>query len=216
MNPAINYAIEELRHALKKHADPTAVHFALEVSSGGHSVTWQTKTPADLKTSGVSMRNLAGEFIKENMVCGKHHPTDGGISPCQGKKSHPGNHHGYFRDKTGEWEVEEWTTCFEDLPPEEIEDIEVPPPEVEEKTPGNLEPGQGSRVEKFLTNWAAVVALIRTSCVRRNLELLRVYVPDPMAKGYFAIDSIHIGFSESGVQFLHRADDGKYIMEDWT
>lgn len=55
--------VEGLVRHLRYSARGTTVSFSLFVNCEGSSVEIRDRTPEDLKASGISMRNLRGEFI---------------------------------------------------------------------------------------------------------------------------------------------------------
>lgn len=66
MTPRINNAIEVLVDALRKEAPETTVTFNLFVNCQEWKVETSSATAAQLKENGMSMRNLRGDFIREN------------------------------------------------------------------------------------------------------------------------------------------------------
>jgi hypothetical protein len=64
MNQEIEQKIQELNDALQKHAPANAVSFELFINASEVKATISARTLQQLKTDGISMRNLAGEFIK--------------------------------------------------------------------------------------------------------------------------------------------------------
>ena len=60
----IEKAIASLRDAIKKEGPKNSVAFHLFVNNEGASYKFDVRTPEDLKNSGISMRDLNGEFIK--------------------------------------------------------------------------------------------------------------------------------------------------------
>lgn len=276
----IEYAIGELLSALKKYSPPTAVHFTLEVSHEGHNAQFQFRDPEDLKESMVSMRNLSGDFIKKVGMCGARHPDDPTVGPCRLEPDHTDAHYGLFRDKQGEWDIEDWPNQVD--PPDaagniltkwtpvvnaikkhcvgqghRLIKIEVPDTRIPEigrmisgvsisksdtdlivyhctqkdgtfghiiwnrpmDPPSNgIEGNDGppSEVEKVLDQWSDTVKSIKESCARRNFKLVKILIPDPVAKGIgFAIDGTPIAFCESGVRFLHRSTEGDLLEAIW-
>lgn len=63
MNEVCAKLVEELVRHLRYSARGTTVSFSLVVNCEGFSVETSDRTPEDLKASGISMRNLRGEFI---------------------------------------------------------------------------------------------------------------------------------------------------------
>lgn len=70
MHPEIQKKIGELSDALARHAPYQAVSFKLFVNSQEVTVEMAMRTPAQLESEGVSMRNLAGQFIQEGQCLG--------------------------------------------------------------------------------------------------------------------------------------------------
>lgn len=64
MHPEIAAAVEALRLAVQKNASPRAVAFRLFVNCEGCQTEFEERTPEGLRSGGISMRNIAGEFIK--------------------------------------------------------------------------------------------------------------------------------------------------------
>lgn len=65
MHPEIEKKIAELSDALTRHAPHDAVSFRLFVNCEEVEATLTTRTGAQLKKAGISMRNIAGDFIQE-------------------------------------------------------------------------------------------------------------------------------------------------------
>jgi hypothetical protein len=65
MHPEIEKKIAELSEALTRHAPHEAVSFRLFVNCEEVQATLTTRTGAQLKKTGISMRNIAGNFIQE-------------------------------------------------------------------------------------------------------------------------------------------------------
>lgn len=64
MKTEIDHAIEALMQSLKDYAPKETVSFQFFMNSEGCEIITQSKTPDQLKSAGISMRNLRGEFIK--------------------------------------------------------------------------------------------------------------------------------------------------------
>ena len=60
----INAAIANLRIALEENTDDACVSVRLFFNSEGYELTEEIRLPDELKRSGISMRNLRGDFIK--------------------------------------------------------------------------------------------------------------------------------------------------------
>lgn len=63
MNQEIQAAIDNLAQVVRKNASDTTVAFNLFINYREAEAEFRTKTPEGLKTDGISMRNLKGEFI---------------------------------------------------------------------------------------------------------------------------------------------------------
>ena len=63
MNQKITNAIDALVDALRKESPEQMTTFRLFVNCEERSVETSERTPADLKSAGISMRNLRGAFI---------------------------------------------------------------------------------------------------------------------------------------------------------
>ena len=64
MNHTIEKAIDELVEALREHSNYQMTTFSLFVNCEEREVRCEYRTPEQLKESGISMRNLKGQFIK--------------------------------------------------------------------------------------------------------------------------------------------------------
>ena len=60
----IQVAIKNLELALRKNSSDTAVSFTIFINSEEVVSHWSNRSPEQLKDSGISMKNLAGNFIK--------------------------------------------------------------------------------------------------------------------------------------------------------
>jgi len=63
MNNEIQAKINELNEALRKHAPSGMTTFRLFVNCEEVNVETTTRTPDQLKEDGISMRNIAGNWI---------------------------------------------------------------------------------------------------------------------------------------------------------
>jgi len=66
MTPRITNAIEALVGALREESPEQMTTFRLFVNCEELVIETSERTPAQLKTAGISMRNLRGDFIREN------------------------------------------------------------------------------------------------------------------------------------------------------
>ena len=60
----IQMAIDNLESVLREHSACTVVSFSVFVNCEGREVAIDSRKPELLKSQGISMKNLAGEFIK--------------------------------------------------------------------------------------------------------------------------------------------------------
>lgn len=60
----INEAIENLRNVLIEELSEHTVSAEVFISASECKFSYNVRTPAKLKAEGISMRNLAGDFIK--------------------------------------------------------------------------------------------------------------------------------------------------------
>lgn len=60
----IQQAIDNLESVLREHSACTVVSFSVSFNCEGREVKINSRTHKELKAQGISMRNLAGEFIK--------------------------------------------------------------------------------------------------------------------------------------------------------
>lgn len=72
MTPKINNAIEALVDALREESPERITTFRLFVNSEERVIETSERTPAELKAAGISMRNLRGNFIRENAKDERH------------------------------------------------------------------------------------------------------------------------------------------------
>lgn len=66
MTPKITNAIESLVKAVREDSPERMVTFRLFVNCEEHRVETKEVPACALKAAGISMRNLRGEFMKEN------------------------------------------------------------------------------------------------------------------------------------------------------
>lgn len=66
MTPKITNAIEALVEALRDESPEQMTTFRLFVNCEERVIETSERTPAQLKAAGISMRNLRGDFIREN------------------------------------------------------------------------------------------------------------------------------------------------------
>ncbi len=64
MNQDIKEAINNLQEAISDYADNEITTIKLFFNCEGMELTINKRTPDQLKSAGVSMRNVRGEFIK--------------------------------------------------------------------------------------------------------------------------------------------------------
>jgi len=65
MSLELKEAIENLRDALQNECDPHTVAVELFINSEGYEINYKLRSPGSLKRSGISMRNICGDFIRE-------------------------------------------------------------------------------------------------------------------------------------------------------
>lgn len=75
MTPKITNAIEALVDALREESPEQMTAFRLFVNCEERVIETSERTPAQLKAAGISMRNLRGNFIRENAE-GRHGAKD--------------------------------------------------------------------------------------------------------------------------------------------
>lgn len=66
MTPKITNAIESLVNALREESPEQMTTFRLFVNCEKRVIETTERTHAELKAAGISMRNLRGDFIREN------------------------------------------------------------------------------------------------------------------------------------------------------
>jgi hypothetical protein len=64
--PTISEAVKALVDALREHSPKDRVTFNLFVNCEEARITTSERSAEQLKAAGISMRNLAGNFIKES------------------------------------------------------------------------------------------------------------------------------------------------------
>lgn len=60
----IQDAIDNLEAVLRKHSNNNVVSFSVFFNCEGREVTINERGASELESSGISMRNLSGEFIE--------------------------------------------------------------------------------------------------------------------------------------------------------
>ena len=63
----IQEAMDNLEKVLRVHSADTVVSFGLFFNCEGREVIIKTRTHEELAAQGISMRNLAGNFIKQEV-----------------------------------------------------------------------------------------------------------------------------------------------------
>jgi hypothetical protein len=66
MTPKIQTAIDALVDSLREESPEQMTTFRLFVNCEERVIETAERTPAELKAAGISMRNLRGNFIREN------------------------------------------------------------------------------------------------------------------------------------------------------
>lgn len=64
MSPELTEALRHLRSVLQKECNPHTVAVEIFINSEGYDLTQKLRSPGSLKRDGISMRNIAGDFIK--------------------------------------------------------------------------------------------------------------------------------------------------------
>jgi hypothetical protein len=64
MTPKVQDAIEQLHEVLKEECGSNVTACNVFISSHEYRYEVDTKSPAQLKSDGISMRNIRGEWIK--------------------------------------------------------------------------------------------------------------------------------------------------------
>ena len=65
MSPELKEAIENLRAALQNECNPHTVAVEIFINSEGSNINYKIRSPGSLKRSGISMRNICGDFIHD-------------------------------------------------------------------------------------------------------------------------------------------------------
>ena len=65
MSPELTKVLKELRDVLQNECNPHTVAAEVFISSDGYEITYKLRSPGSLKRSGISMRNICGDFIRE-------------------------------------------------------------------------------------------------------------------------------------------------------
>ena len=61
----IQQALDNLEKVVRENSASTVVHFSVSINCEGREVRINARRPEQLRAQGISMRNLAGDFIKE-------------------------------------------------------------------------------------------------------------------------------------------------------
>ena len=61
----IQIAIDNLESVVREHSANTVTGFSVSINCEGREVRINVRRPEQLRAQGISMRNLAGDFIKE-------------------------------------------------------------------------------------------------------------------------------------------------------
>jgi len=64
VNKEIQQAVERLESALRQHSSDTAVSFNVFINNQETVWSFENRSPEQLRYSNMSMKNLAGKFIK--------------------------------------------------------------------------------------------------------------------------------------------------------
>lgn len=65
MTQEINQKIQELREIFSREVSKNVTSITVFINSQGAKIEINQRTPKQLKQEGISMRNVAGEWIKE-------------------------------------------------------------------------------------------------------------------------------------------------------
>lgn len=65
MTKELKEAIKNLRNVLQNECNPHTVAVEIFINSEGYEINYKLRSPGSLKRSGVSMRNICGDFIRE-------------------------------------------------------------------------------------------------------------------------------------------------------
>ena len=65
MSPELTEALENLRSVLQNECNPHTVAIEIFISSEVCEINYKLRSPESLKRSGISMRNICGDFIRE-------------------------------------------------------------------------------------------------------------------------------------------------------
>lgn len=64
MNTRINKAIKELYEVVKEESLEEDVAFEMFINCEGYTHSFQVRTPDQLESAGISMRNIKGDWVK--------------------------------------------------------------------------------------------------------------------------------------------------------
>lgn len=64
MSPELTEALRHLMAVLQEECNPHTVAVELFISAEGCKITYKLRSPESLKRSGISMRNIAVDYIK--------------------------------------------------------------------------------------------------------------------------------------------------------
>ena len=62
----IQQALDNLEKVVRENSASTVVHFSVSINCESREIKVTTRKPEQLKSQGISMRNLAGDFIRED------------------------------------------------------------------------------------------------------------------------------------------------------
>jgi len=65
MSPELKEALKNLRDVLRNECNPHTVAVEIFINSEGYEINYKFLPPGSLKHSGISMRNICGDFIRE-------------------------------------------------------------------------------------------------------------------------------------------------------
>jgi|AATN01.1.fsa_nt_gi hypothetical protein len=64
MSEQLSQALKNLRDVLQQEVHEQCTSVTVVFNCEGHTIVYNTRTPASLKHDGIRMRNLCGEWVK--------------------------------------------------------------------------------------------------------------------------------------------------------
>lgn len=65
MSPELTEALRHLCAVLQEECNPQTVAVELFINAEGYEINYKTRSAESLKRAGISMRNIAGDYIRE-------------------------------------------------------------------------------------------------------------------------------------------------------